>query len=184
MHNVRLTQSLLKRPPGEIRSSGPMLRRCALLILVFLVSLVATWPVPAPASDIEGLAFVQDDGTLRMGRHTVRLYGIYIPETPLQCRTFERPVRCGPHALLALEFKSRGFVHCERKTLNPDGSVTALCRVGTEKLTEGDDLAAYLLKRGWAVALPDAPVEYQTMEKVAQYRRLGIWGFSVVPLIR
>lgn len=144
----------------------------------------ACWVAPALASDIEGFASVREDGTLRIAKRIVRLYGIHIPKTPVRCRTFERPVRCGPQAILALSFKAKGFIHCDRKGSAEDGVVTAICHAGTYKFEAGDDLAAYLLERGWAVALPDAPVEYQAMEKVARYRRLGIWGFSVVPLVR
>ncbi len=136
------------------------------------------------ASDIRGFAFVQEDGSLRIARRTVQLWGIHIPKTPRQCRTFERPVRCAPQAALALEFKARGFVHCDRKGVDAAGVVTALCRVNNSKFGEGEDLAEYLLERGWAVALPTAPVEYQTLEKIARYRRVGVWGFSVVPLVR
>jgi len=62
------------------------------LLLAFLVALVAG---QAPAlAEIRRLAFVQDDGTLEIGRRAVRLYGIYIPPTNRICRTAIRPVRC------------------------------------------------------------------------------------------
>ena len=49
----------------------------------------------------------------------------------------------------------------------------ALCRVGDE------DLSAYLLTRGWAVALPDAPFEYSALEKIARQQGIGVWGLAV-----
>jgi hypothetical protein len=30
--------------------------------------------------------------------------------------------------------------------------------------SEGEDSSAYLLEHGWAVALPDTSIEYQTLE--------------------
>ena len=51
--------------------------------------------------------------------------------------------------------------------------------VGCLVFSEGDDLSAYLLERGWAVALPDASIEYQTLEKIARSRRIGIWGIAI-----
>lgn len=126
------------------------------------------------ADEISSYAFVQDDGTLRVSGYTIRLFGIYIPPTAQSCRTFERPVTCAPQAALALDFKiGADFVHCIPQTHNDDGSITAVCRAG------GTDLSAYLLERGWALALPDAPFEYVALEKIARQRGFGVWGLPV-----
>ena len=126
------------------------------------------------ADEISSFAFVQADGTLKIAGYLVRLYGIYIPPTDQTCNTFIRPVPCGTRASLALDFKISGdFVHCIPRGTNPDGSVTASCRVGNE------DLSAWMLQRGWAVALPDAPFEYSALEKIARSGGIGIWGIPV-----
>jgi endonuclease YncB( thermonuclease family) len=49
----------------------------------------------------------------------------------------------------------------------------AVCEAGDE------DLAAELLRQGWAVALQDAPFEYQALEKIARNRAIGVWGLAV-----
>ena len=141
------------------------------VILLALLAAVAT-PV-APAAELHSYAFVEDDGTLRISNRTVHLYGIHIPETGQHCRTFIRPVECGSRAALALEFKIQGFVRCEIKERHPGREVTGQCFVDDE------DLSAYLLSKGWAVALPDAPFEYHTLERIARHRNLGLWGFPV-----
>lgn len=41
----------------------------------------------------------------------------------------------------------------------------------------GEDLAAYLLEQGWAVALPYTPFEYHVLERIARHKGFGIWGF-------
>lgn len=126
------------------------------------------------AEEISGYAFVQDDGSLRVSGRTIRLFGIHIPSTAQTCRRFERPAVCAPQATLALDFKiGTDFVHCTPQSRNDDGSITALCRAG------GHDLSAYLLERGWALALPDAPFEYAALEKIASHKGMGVWGFSV-----
>jgi endonuclease YncB( thermonuclease family) len=130
------------------------------------------------AAQISGHAFVQDDASLRIGNRTVHLFGVHVPRTSQACRTFERPIKCAPRAALALDFKIRGFVHCDKRATNPDNSVAAVCWTGRTRLSEGDDLGAYLLRKGWAAALPEAPIEYQVLEKVARNRGLGIWGFA------
>ena len=124
-------------------------------------------------AQVSSYAFVNDDGSLRIKGRTYRLHGVHIPATAPSCRTFERPVPCGSRAALALDFKIQGFVRCETRDRNDDGTVSAYCT------TDGEDLAAYLLERGWALALPIAPFEYQALEKIARHRGLGVWGFPV-----
>lgn len=124
-------------------------------------------------AQVSSYAFVNDDGSLRIKGRTYRLHGVYIPPTSQSCRTFERPVPCGSRAALALDFKIQGFVRCEGRNRNDDGTVSAYCT------TDGEDLAAYLLERGWALARSDAPFEYQALEKIARHRGLGVWGFPV-----
>ncbi len=151
--------------------SGKVILACG-LVLNLLVALLDARGVLA--DEISSYAFVQDDGSLKVSGRTIRLFGIYIPPTAQSCRTFERPVTCAPQAALALDFKiGADFVHCTPRSRNDDGSITALCRVG------GNDLSAYLLERGWALALPDAPFEYAALEKIARNKSLGVWGFSV-----
>ena len=143
----------------------------ALAICLLVLALAET---NAAAAEISGYAFVQEDGSMKVdGRH-VRLFGIYIPPTSQSCRTFERPVTCAPRAALALDFRiGADFVHCEPRSKSADGEIVALCRVGDE------DLSAYLLTRGWAVALPDAPFEYSALEKIARQQGIGVWGLAV-----
>ncbi len=43
----------------------------------------------------------------------------------------------------------------------------------------GDDLSVYLLERGWAVALPNARVEYHAQEHIAQLHGMGIWDIAI-----
>jgi len=130
---------------------------------------------PAAAdADISSYAFVREDGALQISGNLVHLYGIYIPPTEQTCYTFVRPIRCSSRAALALDFKISGdFVRCQTRSVNSDGSLTASCTSGD------DDLSAWMLQKGWALALPDAPFSYAAMEKIAQARGLGIWGIPV-----
>ena len=149
-----------------------MYHRRALLVVIAVLS---TWlPWIAPAHGVSSYAIIQDDGSLRIDGRTYRLYGIHIPATGQNCRSFERPPNCGTRAALALDFKiGANFVRCEPHERNDDGTITAYCTVN------GEDLAAYLLERGWALALPDAPFEYQALEKIARSRGMGVWGLPV-----
>ncbi len=70
-------------------------------------------------------------------------------------------------AVRAFNFKIQGFVYCDEQWTNSDSGVAAICRHGYE------DLSAYLIKQGWAVATPDAPFEYHALESIAHYSRRG-----------
>jgi len=140
------------------------------LICCALLAALA-WPAASQASaELVSYAKVRQDATLRVGSRVVRLFGIYVPPTGRTCRAHLRPVKCGSNAVLALDFKIRGFVHCQQVRKHKDRSVTARC------LNKGVDLSAYLIERGWAVALPKGPFQYQVLEKIARSRQMGIWG--------
>lgn len=128
----------------------------------------------AAEADISSFAFVREDGVLQIDGYLVHLYGIYIPPTDQTCHTFLRPVRCNSRAALALDFKISGdFVRCHTRWSNPDGSLTASCFSGD------DDLSEWMLQKGWAMALPDAPFSYAALENIARARGFGIWGIPV-----
>jgi endonuclease YncB( thermonuclease family) len=147
--------------------TSPIFRR---LVFGCVLAALTSLPVATGASELVSYARVQPDATLLVGSRTVRLYGIYIPPTGRTCRSNLRPVKCGSRAVLALDFKIRGFVRCERLHKHRDRSVTALCR------NRGVDLGAYLIERGWAVAMPGGPFEYQVLERIARNRGMGVWG--------
>ncbi len=153
-----------------ILSKGRHLICCALLAAL-------TWlAMPQASAALVSYAKVREDATLVVGSRVVRLYGIYVPPMGRTCRTNLRPVKCGSNAALALDFKIRGFVHCEQVRKHRDRSITARC------LNKGVDLGAYLIERGWAVALPNAPFEYQVLEKIARTRTMGIWGMHGIAI--
>jgi len=165
-------------PRMDCRSRAPATVRClivaSLAVLGVLVPLATT-----SAREFSSYATVADDGTLRVGTRKVHLFGIYIPPTGYTCRTYFRPPVCGSRATLALDFKIQGFVHCEEKSRNRDRSINAVCYVKRSNFSQGEDLGAYLLSQGWALALPDAPFEYHALEKIARQQSAGVWGFSV-----
>jgi endonuclease YncB( thermonuclease family) len=165
-----MTQTMNNFVCGSV--AGPVVRCMLRNVLVFVVLLGI--PFAAYPRAISSYAFVNDDGTLRMRGKTIRLFGIIIPETDRTCRTFTIPPKCGPRAILQLDFKiGARFVQCHPKWRESDGTIVATCFVNDE------DLSAWLLRHGWAAAAPDAPPEYVVLERIAQRRSLGIWGTPV-----
>jgi endonuclease YncB( thermonuclease family) len=153
------------------------------LALTLLASLLL-FCTHSAAREISSSARVNDDGTLRISGKTVHLYGIHIPKTGRTCSKNKIPPFCASRAAIALDFKISGFVRCEVINRNSDGSIVGWCRVKASSFSEGEDLSAYLLEYGWAVALPDASIEYQTLEKIARSRQIGVWGIPVDNVIR
>lgn len=154
---------------------------------IFLVVAFAAVAPPAAAgsdSDLVGPATVREDASLRIRNKIVRLAHLYIPPDGKSCSFILRPARCANRAALALDLKIQGFVHCWTIHRNPDASLAAFCYVDRSFRSEGEDLGAYLLGRGLALAAPGAPFEYVALERIAQGRGLGVWGFQVDDVAR
>ena len=163
-------------PP--LRMQGPPRKTSAIRSgwLLALVAALIPW-TNSGAYEIDGLALVRDDGSLLINSQVIRLYGIYLPSTGRQCQTHIIPIRCADRTVLQLDFKVKGFVYCYPQTANSDGSLNAVCYVGRTFFEPGEDLGAHLVQNGWALATPEAPFEYQAMERIARTRELGVWGW-------
>jgi endonuclease YncB( thermonuclease family) len=147
-------------------------------IRIAAVAALCLAAVPA-AADFESYAIVQDDASLLVRGKTIRLFGVHLPSDATQCRTSIRPVRCASRAALALDFKIQGFVRCREVGENRDGSIAAFCSVNHSRFDDGEDLGAYLIGEGLALALPNAPFAYHAEEKIARANGRGVWGFEV-----
>jgi hypothetical protein len=153
------------------------LRTAITLVLAFALPFLAM--DSHAAYEIVGLAFVQEDGTLLIHNHVVHLDGIYIPPAARDvCLNWTEPKsHCGPGAVL--DFRVDGFVHCFPQAKYDDGSLSAVCYVDRTTFNQGEDLAAYMIQQGVALAAPDAPAEYRAYERNAQSLGFGVWGVPV-----
>jgi endonuclease YncB( thermonuclease family) len=146
---------------------------------------LALGPNVAAAAVIQSYAIVQDDATLRVQGKTIRLYGVHIVDLRPFCDTTFQPTRCQTRAAVALASRIQGFVRCAPQVKYRDRSIGAFCSVnGTGTPSRQIDLGAYLIEQGWAVALPQAPFAYHTLEKIARVNRRGVWGFQADEIIR
>jgi endonuclease YncB( thermonuclease family) len=139
----------------------------------------------AAAADIVSYAIVQDDATLRVRGKTIRLYGVYIADTRPFCDSTFRPTRCQTRAAVALASRIQGFVRCVPQVRYEDRSIGAFCSIrGTGTPSREIDLGAWLIEQGWAVALPQAPFAYHTLQEIAKANGRGVWGFQADRIIR
>ena len=159
------------------------IKRLSIALLALMCGTATPDVALALADELVGAAVVLDDASLRIRNTIVRLHGIYIPATGKTCTFSLRPVHCADRAAVALETRIQGFVNCSAVSGNEDGSVNAVCFIRRKFYHPGEDLAAYLLARGLALALPGAPFEYFALERIAQTRQLGLWGFQVDSIV-
>ena len=162
-----------------LRARAPVFASWLPIALTLFVVWVGPSASAAAADTIVGHAIVRDDGTLLIKNRVVALFGIYLAPTERHCREWIRPVRCADRGVLALDFKVRGFVTCLPRAEDDARTIYATCYLGRTGLDPGEDLGAYLIQQGWALARPNAPFEYQAMERIAESRGRGVWGNSV-----
>jgi endonuclease YncB( thermonuclease family) len=137
------------------------------------------------AAEIMSYAIVRDDATLRVQGKDIRLHGVFVVDNRPFCDTTFRPARCKTRAAVALASRIQGFVRCLPQAQHRDGTISAICYVdGSGIFDPPIDLGAYLIREGWAVALPEAPFAYHTYQEIAKVNRRGVWGFQADQIIR
>lgn len=172
-----------ERRSGIICDPGVMMMTCLRLSLVLLGLVLGQQA--AAAAEIVSYAIVRDDATLRVQGKNIRLYGVYVVDNRPFCDTTFRPARCKTRAAVALDSKIQGFVRCIPQAQHRDRSISAFCYVdGNGMFDPPVDLGAYLIREGWAVALPQAPFAYHTYQEIAKVNRRGVWGFQADQIIR
>lgn len=153
-----------------------------LLTQAFLSILLFCTGVYVMAQELHSYAIVEDDGSLLIQGRRVHLFGIHMvdnADSSAQCQNNVRSESCVTRAVFALDSKVQGFLRCYTQTENEDKSLNSICYVGRSSFEAGEDLGAYLIKEGWALALPAAPAEYHALERIARHHKRGVWGFPV-----
>lgn len=126
-----------------------------------------TPPSASAATPIKSFAIVQDDGSLKVKGRSIRLFGVHIPRTAEDA------------AVRALNRSIRGFVTCHPQGQFSDRSLSAVCYVEHGSIIDPPlDLGALLIEHGLAVAGPDAPFDYVTLERIAKSKGRGVWRFD------
>jgi endonuclease YncB( thermonuclease family) len=125
----------------------------------------------AAAGTISGPATVVDGDTIEVQGSRIHLYGIDAPETAQSCETAKgREYRCGREAAQALGARIAGVVvTCERRE-SAAGRVSGICHA------QGEDLSAWMVGQGYALASRHVSTAYVRLEGQAWATRRGIWA--------
>ena len=142
--------------------------RALLLVLV----LAAT---PALSAPLTGRATVVDGDTLDIRGTCIRLHGVDAPESGQTCKDATgKAYRRGQAAANALAGRiGAAPVSCEPRQTDRYGRTVAVCR------SRGEDLNAWLVAQGHAIAYRTYSSDYVGQEVQAKAAKRGIWAGSI-----
>lgn len=171
---TKTTQRGPARVDGASRTltqpTSTQLARPALLLRAFL--LLVLFGSPAHSETISGTATVIDGDTIDIHGNRIRLHAIDAIESRQRCtRTDGTEWRCGRDAAFALSNHiGRTPVSCTVSDTDRYGRLVAVC------FLRGEDLNAWMVKNGWAVAYRRYGLDYVQEERLARKRGAGIWS--------
>ena len=149
--------------------------------LIILLACMACWSSPLPGGAdttiIGGETRVIDGDTLEVKGERVRLEGIDAPEKGQSCRDASGELYpCGQAVIYALHGRiGEGNVVCAIDAARDRyGRALGVCSLG------GEDLNAWLVSEGHALAYRRYSLKYVDQEEAARAARRGIWAGDFV----
>ena len=129
-------------------------------------------PSAGQAKTITGTASVIDGDTIDIHGTRIRLHAIDAIESRQRCfLPSGKAWNCGRDAAFALANKiGRAPVSCSVRDVDRYGRLVAVCR------KDGEDLNAWLVANGWAVAYRRYGRDYIPQENAARKAQRGIWA--------
>jgi endonuclease YncB( thermonuclease family) len=127
--------------------------------------------VPQAQERIAGRAQVIDGDSLEIGSARLRLYGIDAPEGRQSCTRDGRAWACGIEATRKLRsLIGDRPISCTQRDVDDYERIVAVCRSGNA------DLAAELVRSGFATAYRRYSSDYADEESEARAARRGLWA--------
>jgi len=144
---------------------------------VVLCTVLLLLSSPCLAGMIIGHASVIDGDTIEIGGKSIRLFGIDAPGESQTCTDASgRLYRCGQWAARVLDYRISGnVVYCDPQDSDRPGHAVAICRAW------GEDLSAWMVGLGWALADREVSTRYVPAENLARARRAGMWAGEFAP---
>ncbi len=126
---------------------------------------------PAVAQTITGTARAGDGDSFEVADSKVRLFGIDAPEYKQTCQVNYSAWTCGEDAASALRsLIDNRPITCIPRDKDVYGRTVANC------LIDGQDVAAQMVARGFAIVLGNGQSDYAVLEARAKASKTGIWA--------
>lgn len=141
------------------------------LLMVFILPAKALLGADTGQADRYEITKVTDGDSLRSGELRIRLHGMDAPEIRQSCTKGGVSYACGLAAQAYLEtmLASSGEVRCEH--LDTDRYQRLIMRC----YHRGIDIAAAMVRAGWAVAYRRYSYDYVADEQAARDDKIGLW---------
>lgn len=147
--------------------------RLSLLILVAAMFLLGAQEHMTLATGVAGPARMIDGDTLVIGGWRIRILGMGAPEPDLTCQDSARQTwKCGGDLRQVLAAPVARQVSCH--VAGPDRYGRHLVRCASR----GSDLAAWLVREGWAISAGDEQGRYRAAGREAESSQAGMWRGS------
>jgi endonuclease YncB( thermonuclease family) len=138
--------------------------------LLLIAALIAA---PANAQIMTGPVTVIDGDTLDMTGTRIRLVGIDAPESKQSCTRTGEPWTCGEEATNTLAaIVGIQSITCMAQGTDAYGRTLAICQA------RALDVGREMVRRGMAVLLDNAPLDYHDAADIAQRMKFGLLGGS------
>jgi endonuclease YncB( thermonuclease family) len=146
-------------------------------IRAIFTAILALAAFPAAGASLSGQATVIDGDTLEIHGKRIRLHGIDAPESRQSCEDATgRSYACGRAAAFALaDWIGRAIVTCKPRDRDRYGRILATCTV------RGEDMGAWLVRSGHALAFRRYSLDYVPAEDAARAAEAGIWQGRFTP---
>ena len=153
-----------------------------LSLILFSIVVVLILPSFALSNEkiISGKAKVIDGDTIKIDEKKIRLFGIDAPEKEQICKkiylsflifNFQKNYKCGEKSTLALSNKLKDInIRCILK----DSKDRYKRNIGT-CFIEKEDINAWLVENGYAIAYTRYSKKYISSEEYAKENKLGLW---------
>jgi endonuclease YncB( thermonuclease family) len=151
-------------------------RASRFVVALAMVAILGT-PLASSTNTILGTADVTDGDSLKVAGCPIRLHGIDAPEKDQWCLDGNgRQVECGGNATQRLRaFVGSRQVSCEKK-----GVDLKYCRTLAACSVDGEDIQAWMVREGLALAYKDYSNDYVPQQDQAQAAQRGLWGGSFI----
>jgi endonuclease YncB( thermonuclease family) len=132
----------------------------------------------AQAADLSGVPRIVDGDTLSIGTTKVRLEGIDAPETDQVCLNSK-----GDRWACGIDARDQLVAHIAGRDINcTSHGIDAYRRTLATCYLAGEDLNAWLVQQGWALAYVKYSSAYGQAEEEARTNQRGIWqGAFIAP---